>query len=80
MEIPQEIQQLSEHLMTCLLLQVAEMERKLKEQCKVDFNVKIYPGQSHGFVHRKRENVSSHDKPYIEEARKDMLMWLNRYL
>uniref|UniRef100_A0A8C0H6V5 Carboxymethylenebutenolidase homolog n=1 Tax=Chelonoidis abingdonii TaxID=106734 RepID=A0A8C0H6V5_CHEAB len=59
--------------------QVTLLEQKLKH-CKVDYRVKIYPGQTHGFVHRKRENMNPQDKPYIEEARKDMLSWLNKYL
>ncbi|XP_062986294.1 carboxymethylenebutenolidase homolog isoform X2 [Elgaria multicarinata webbii] len=62
------------------LCQVTELEQKLKQQCKADFEVKIYPGQTHGFVHRKREDTNPKDKPYIEEARKDMLNWLSRYM
>ncbi|XP_067323653.1 carboxymethylenebutenolidase homolog [Anolis sagrei] len=60
--------------------QVAEVERKLKEQCKTDYEVKIYPGQTHGFVHRKREDISPQDRPFIEEAREDMLNWLKKYI
>ncbi|XP_077165940.1 carboxymethylenebutenolidase homolog [Paroedura picta] len=60
--------------------QVCILEQKLKEQCKVHFEVKIYPGQTHGFVHRKKEDMNPKDKPYIEEARKDMMDWLNRYV
>ncbi|KAH0618012.1 hypothetical protein JD844_016926 [Phrynosoma platyrhinos] len=59
---------------------VTALEQKLKQQCKTEFEVKIYPGQTHGFVHRKREDINPQDKPYIEEARKDMLNWLNRYI
>nr|XP_025955103.1 carboxymethylenebutenolidase homolog isoform X2 [Dromaius novaehollandiae] len=62
------------------LEQVALLEQKLKENCKVDYEVKIYPGQTHGFVHRKREDISPQDKPYIEEGRKDMINWLNKYI
>ncbi|KAH1176951.1 hypothetical protein KIL84_010653 [Mauremys mutica] len=62
------------------LEQVTLLEQKLKQHCKVDYRVKIYPGQTHGFVHRKREDMNPQDKPYIEEARKDMLNWLNKYL
>ncbi|NXG35113.1 CMBL Carboxymethylenebutenolidase, partial [Dromaius novaehollandiae] len=62
------------------VLQVALLEQKLKENCKVDYEVKIYPGQTHGFVHRKREDISPQDKPYIEEGRKDMINWLNKYI
>lgn len=60
--------------------QISTLEKKLKEECKVDFEVKIYPGQTHGFVHRKREECNPQDQPYIQEARKDMLNWLNRYI
>ncbi|XP_048371140.1 carboxymethylenebutenolidase homolog isoform X1 [Sphaerodactylus townsendi] len=62
------------------LEQVAELEQKLTEHCKVDFEVKIYLGQTHGFVHRKREDINPKDKPYIEEAKMDMMNWLNRYI
>nr|XP_003219860.1 PREDICTED: carboxymethylenebutenolidase homolog [Anolis carolinensis] len=62
------------------LNQVAELEQNLKKQCKTDFEVKIYPGQTHGFVHRKREDINPEDRPCIEEARKDMLNWLNKYI
>lgn len=62
------------------MLQVTALEQKLKQQCKVDHEVKIYPGQTHGFVHRKREDINPQDRPYIEEARKDMLNWLSRYI
>ncbi|XP_053107105.1 carboxymethylenebutenolidase homolog isoform X1 [Hemicordylus capensis] len=60
--------------------QVTVLEQKLKQQCKVDFEVKVYRGQTHGFVHRKKEDINPQDKPYIEEARKDMLNWLNKYI
>nr|XP_060630628.1 carboxymethylenebutenolidase homolog [Anolis sagrei ordinatus] len=60
--------------------QVAELEQNLKKECKTDFEVKIYPGQTHGFVHRKREDINPQDRPFIEEARKDMLNWLNKYI
>ncbi|NXV47397.1 CMBL Carboxymethylenebutenolidase, partial [Uria aalge] len=62
------------------LEQVTLLEQKLKQNCKVDYKVKIYPGQTHGFVHRKREDINPQDKPYIEEGRKDMINWLNKYL
>lgn len=62
------------------LLQVAELEENLKRYCKVDFEVKIYPGQTHGFVHRKNKDINPKDKPYIEEGRRDMLIWLDRYM
>nr|XP_042715812.1 carboxymethylenebutenolidase homolog isoform X2 [Chrysemys picta bellii] len=60
--------------------QVTLLEQKLKQHCKVDYRVKIYPGQTHGFVHRRREDINPQDKPYIEEARKDMISWLNKYI
>ncbi|XP_054047814.1 carboxymethylenebutenolidase homolog isoform X2 [Rissa tridactyla] len=62
------------------LHQVTLLEQKLKKNCKVDYEVKIYPGQTHGFVHRKREDINPQDKPYIEEGRKDMINWLNKYV
>ncbi|KAK2521371.1 carboxymethylenebutenolidase-like protein [Columba livia] len=62
------------------LEEVTLLEQKLKQNCKVDYEVKIYPGQTHGFVHRKREDINPQDKPFIEEARKDMINWLNKYL
>uniref|UniRef100_A0A8D0FS23 Carboxymethylenebutenolidase homolog n=1 Tax=Strix occidentalis caurina TaxID=311401 RepID=A0A8D0FS23_STROC len=62
------------------LAQVTLLEQKLKQNCKVDYEVKVYPGQTHGFVHRKREDINPQDKPYIEEGRKDMINWLNKYL
>ncbi|XP_054840320.1 carboxymethylenebutenolidase homolog [Eublepharis macularius] len=60
--------------------QVTVLEQKLKEKSKVNWEVKIYPGQTHGFVHRKREDINPEDKPYIEEARRDILEWLKRHI
>ncbi|XP_056110053.1 carboxymethylenebutenolidase homolog isoform X1 [Rhinichthys klamathensis goyatoka] len=60
--------------------QVTTLETRLKEKCTADFQVKIFPNQTHGFVHRKREDINPDDKPYIEEARKDMINWLKKYL
>ncbi|XP_051910413.1 carboxymethylenebutenolidase homolog [Hippocampus zosterae] len=60
--------------------QVSGLEAKLKEKCTVDYRVKIFPGQNHGFAHRKREDISPADKPRIEEARTDMINWLNKYI
>ncbi|XP_019943126.2 carboxymethylenebutenolidase homolog [Paralichthys olivaceus] len=60
--------------------QVELLESKLKEKCTVDHRVKIFPGQTHGFVHRKREDINPSDKPSIQEARSDMLKWLNKYM
>ncbi|XP_034507439.1 carboxymethylenebutenolidase homolog, partial [Ailuropoda melanoleuca] len=37
--------------------QFTQLTKKLEQECKVAFEVKIYPGQTHGFVHRKREDT-----------------------
>ncbi|XP_033494127.2 carboxymethylenebutenolidase homolog [Epinephelus lanceolatus] len=60
--------------------QVNSLEAKLREKCTVDHQVKIFPGQTHGFAHRKREDINPADKPSILEARADMLNWLNKYM
>lgn len=60
--------------------QVSVLEAKLSEKCTVDYQVKIFLGQTHGFVHRKREDINPTDKPYIQEARTDMLNWLKKYM
>lgn len=60
--------------------QVKVLEEHLQEKCKVNFQVKIFPGQTHGFVHRKREDINPADKPFIQEARADMLNWLKKYM
>ncbi|KAG7525662.1 hypothetical protein JOB18_030294 [Solea senegalensis] len=60
--------------------QVSALEAKLKEKCTVDYQVKIFPGQTHGFVHRKREDINPTDKPSIQLARTDMLNWLSKYM
>ncbi|XP_062376715.1 carboxymethylenebutenolidase homolog [Sardina pilchardus] len=60
--------------------QVKVLEELLQEKCKVNFQVKIFPGQTHGFVHRKREDINPADKPFIQEARTDMLNWLKKYM
>ncbi|XP_029445895.1 carboxymethylenebutenolidase homolog isoform X1 [Rhinatrema bivittatum] len=62
------------------LEQVTILEQKLKEHCETKFEVKVYPAQTHGFVHRKREDINAEDKPLIEEARRDMITWLNQYI
>lgn len=62
------------------LEQVSSLQDGLKRECKVDYQVKVFPGQSHGFVHRKREDINSEDKHYIQEARRDMLNWFNKYM
>ncbi|XP_017571720.1 carboxymethylenebutenolidase homolog [Pygocentrus nattereri] len=60
--------------------QVTALEEKLKEKCTVDFQMKIFPNQTHGFVHRKREDINEPDRRYIQEARQDMINWLNKYV
>lgn len=60
--------------------QVTALEAKLKEGCRVDYQVKVFPGQTHGFVHRKKEDITSTDQPLIQEARTDLLNWLNKYV
>uniref|UniRef100_A0A671MI59 Carboxymethylenebutenolidase homolog n=1 Tax=Sinocyclocheilus anshuiensis TaxID=1608454 RepID=A0A671MI59_9TELE len=60
--------------------QVTTLWTRLKEKCTADFQVKIFPNQTHGFVHRKREDINPDDKPYIEEARADMINWLIKYM
>ncbi|KAG5268740.1 hypothetical protein AALO_G00215930 [Alosa alosa] len=60
--------------------QVKVLEEHLQEKCTVNFQVKIFPGQTHGFVHRKREDINPADKPFIQEARTDMLNWLKKYM
>lgn len=62
------------------LEQVSVLEAKLKEKCTVEYQVKIFPGQTHGFVHRKREDINPADRPYIQEARTDLLNWLNKHM
>ncbi|KAM6977294.1 carboxymethylenebutenolidase homolog [Aplochiton taeniatus] len=60
--------------------QVTALEAKLKEGCQVDYQVKVFPGQTHGFVHRKKEEINSTDQPIIQEARTDLLNWLTKYV
>ncbi|CAH2283603.1 carboxymethylenebutenolidase homolog [Pelobates cultripes] len=60
--------------------QVNVLKEKLKEHAKFDYEVKVFPKQTHGFVHRKKEEINPEDKPYIEEARKDMIEWLHKYI
>ncbi|XP_074549216.1 carboxymethylenebutenolidase homolog [Halichoeres trimaculatus] len=60
--------------------QVHVLEAKLKENCTMDHQVKIFPGQTHGFVHRKNEDMNPEDKPSILEARADLLNWLKKYM
>lgn len=60
--------------------QVSLLTQKLKEHCKVEYQIKTFSGQTHGFVHRKREDCSPEDKPYIDEARRNLIEWLNKYV
>ncbi|XP_061445087.1 carboxymethylenebutenolidase homolog [Rhineura floridana] len=60
--------------------QVTLLEEKLQEYCKVDYKIKVYPGQVHGFAQCKPEDMKSEDVPYMEDARMDMINWLNKYL
>uniref|UniRef100_A0A3P8VMZ4 Carboxymethylenebutenolidase homolog n=1 Tax=Cynoglossus semilaevis TaxID=244447 RepID=A0A3P8VMZ4_CYNSE len=62
------------------VIPLEQVSTNLKENCTVDYQVKIFPGQTHGFVHRKREDVNPEDKLSIETARKDMFNWLNKYM
>ncbi|XP_037311561.2 carboxymethylenebutenolidase homolog [Pungitius pungitius] len=60
--------------------QVSLLEAQLKEKCTADYQVKVFPGQTHGFAHRKREDINPTDTPSILEARADMLNWLKKYM
>ncbi|XP_049716102.1 carboxymethylenebutenolidase homolog isoform X2 [Elephas maximus indicus] len=62
------------------LEQVSLLTQKLKDHCKVEYQIKTFSGQTHGFVHRKREDFTPADKPYIEEARRNLVEWLNKYV
>nr|XP_020032447.1 carboxymethylenebutenolidase homolog isoform X4 [Castor canadensis] len=62
------------------LEQVSVLTQKLKEHCKVEYQIKTFSGQTHGFVHRKKEDCSPADKPYIDEARRNLIEWLNKYI
>ncbi|KAM6224397.1 carboxymethylenebutenolidase homolog [Rhynchocyon petersi] len=62
------------------LEQVSVLTQKLKAHCRVHYQIKTFSGQTHGFVHRQREDVSPADKPYVEEARRNLLEWLSKYL
>ncbi|KAJ8010873.1 hypothetical protein DPEC_G00079660 [Dallia pectoralis] len=53
--------------------QVSALEKNLKEKCTtVDYQVKIFSGQTHGFVHRKKEDINSADQPKIQEVTQPM--------
>ena len=60
--------------------QITLLEEKLKQYCKVAYKIKVYPGQVHGFAQLKPEDMKPDDKPYIEEARKDMIDWLKMFI
>ncbi|XP_048224068.1 carboxymethylenebutenolidase homolog [Perognathus longimembris pacificus] len=62
------------------LEQVSSLTQKLKEHCKVEYQIKTFSGQTHGFVHRKKEDCLPADKPYIDEARRNLIEWLNKYV
>lgn len=62
------------------LLQISLLEEKLSEYCKVNYKIKVYPGQVHGFAQCKPEDMKPKDVPYTEEARMDLIEWLNRYI
>uniref|UniRef100_A0A8D0KZ53 Carboxymethylenebutenolidase homolog n=1 Tax=Strix occidentalis caurina TaxID=311401 RepID=A0A8D0KZ53_STROC len=55
------------------------LEEKLKQYCKVAYKLKVYPGQVHGFAQLKPEDMKPDDKPYIEEARRDMIDWIKMF-
>ncbi|NXG35114.1 CMBL Carboxymethylenebutenolidase, partial [Dromaius novaehollandiae] len=60
--------------------QITLLEEKLKQYCKVAYKIKVYPGQVHGFAQLKPEDMKPQDKPYIEEARQDMIDWIKMYI
>uniref|UniRef100_A0A8C2YDF9 Carboxymethylenebutenolidase homolog n=1 Tax=Coturnix japonica TaxID=93934 RepID=A0A8C2YDF9_COTJA len=60
--------------------QITLLDEKLKQYCKVPYKIKVYPGQVHGFAQLKPEDMKPVDKPYIEEARKDMIDWIKTFI
>lgn len=62
------------------LSQVSALTQKLQEHCQVEYQVKTFAGQTHGFVHRKQEDCTSEDRPYVDEARRNLLEWLSRHV
>lgn len=62
------------------LEQVSLLTQKLKQHCRVDHQVKTFTGQTHGFVHRKKEDCQPADKPYIDEARRNLVEWLHKFV
>lgn len=73
---------LKKHSLTekCFILQITLLDEKLKQYCKVPYKIKVYPGQVHGFAQLKPEDMKPADKPYIEEARKDMVDWIKTFI
>ncbi|NXS21501.1 CMBL Carboxymethylenebutenolidase, partial [Mystacornis crossleyi] len=65
---------------TISLDQIFLLEDKLKQYCKVPYKIKVYPGQVHGFAQLKPEDMKPEDKPYIEEARRDMIDWIKMFV
>ncbi|KAM3841818.1 carboxymethylenebutenolidase homolog [Vipera latastei] len=65
---------------TISLEQISLLEKKLTEYCTVNYKIKVYPGQVHGFAQCKPEDMKPEDVPYAEEARMDLIQWLNRYI
>ncbi|KAK2119861.1 hypothetical protein P7K49_001247 [Saguinus oedipus] len=63
-----------------LLKKVSLLTQKLKEHCKVEYQIKTFSGQTHRFMHWKREDCSPADMPYIDEARRNLIEWLNKYM
>ncbi|NXW37959.1 CMBL Carboxymethylenebutenolidase, partial [Phaetusa simplex] len=53
---------------------------KLKQYCKVAYKIKKKKKQVHGFAQLKPEDMKPEDKPYIEEARKDMIDWIKTFI
>lgn len=59
--------------MTMPYIQVSLLERELKQNCKVDYLVRICPGKTYGFVHYRKEDINTKNRTYIEEDRKGMV-------
>jgi len=58
---------------------VDALENGLKEHAKVPFVVKVYPGQPHGFAHRKKaQNLD--DEAAQQGALNDMLDWFKTHI
>ncbi|XP_006019032.1 carboxymethylenebutenolidase homolog [Alligator mississippiensis] len=65
---------------TISLKQITLLEEKLKQYCQVPYFLKVYPGQVHGFAQFKPDDTKPQDKPYIEQARKDMFDWIEKFV